>query len=340
MESPMTRSTAALFTASILALTTLTAMGPKDSTPTNVIQHDQAKVDLKVALDTALDDERKAKAFYKAVMEKFGERRPFSNIIQAEQRHANALIAQYERLNLPVPEDRWKDHTFEVPDSFQETADMSIVAEIENVAVYDRIESMVSDEQVLAVFDNLRWASQERHLRAFTRHGSGWRSIPQPELNTTQLSQFDRASEAQQAFFGALFAELSAALNESGPSHAIQICSERAPEIAEQISEEHQLTIARTSSKLRNPDNAPPLWARMITEPNPNEPNIMTNNAGDLAVLSPIQLAPTCLQCHGSESDITPQTRATLNKLYPHDQATGYKAGDLRGWFVIDVPAE
>jgi rubrerythrin len=315
-------------------------MGPKDTAPTKVIQHDQAEVDLKIALDTALDDERKAKAFYKAVMEKFGERRPFSNIIQAEQRHANALIAQYERLNIQVPEDRWENHTFEIPDSFQETADMSIVAEIENVAIYDRIESMVSDEQVLAVFENLRWASQERHLRAFTRHGSGWRSTTQPELTTKQQSQLDRASEAQQAFFVALFAELSSALSESGPSHAIQVCSERAPEIAAQVSEDHQLSIGRTSSKLRNPDNAPPLWARMITEPNPNKPNIMTNNAGDLAVLSPIQLAPTCLQCHGTETDITPQTRATLNKLYPNDQATGYKAGDLRGWFVIEVPAE
>ena len=336
----MTRSTFALLTTSILALTTLTAMGPKDAAPTKVIQHDQAKVDLKVALDTALDDERRAKAFYKAVMEKFGDRKPFSNIIHSEQRHANALIAQYERLNLPIPDDHWENHSFIVPNSFQETADMSIVAEIENVAIYDRIESMVSDEQVLAVFKRLRWASQERHLHAFARHGSGWRPTTQPELNTTQQSQFDRASEAQQAFFIALFAELSAALSESGPSHAIQICSQRAPQIAAQISEEHQLSIGRTSSKLRNHDNTPPLWARMITEPNPNELNIMTNNAGDLAVLSPIQLAPTCLQCHGSESDISPQTRATLNKLYPHDQATGYKAGDLRGWFVIEVPAE
>jgi rubrerythrin len=334
----MNRSTTAALIITAITFTSLSATTYQDTPPTQVIQHDQAKTDLKIALDTALNDERKAKAFYKAVMSKFGERRPFSNIVHAEQRHENALLAQYERLNLPVPEDRWETHTFEVPDSFQETADASIVAEIENVAIYDRIDSMVTDEQVLAVFKNLRWASQERHLRAFTRHGSGWHTITQAQLNTNQQTQLDRATKAQQAFFGALIQELTTALNEGGPTQAIAVCSTRAPEIASTISDEHDLQIGRTSDKLRNPNNTKPLWARMISEPNPNERLLMTNTAGNLAVLSPIKLSETCLQCHGSETDIAPKTRASLQKIYPNDQATGYQSGDHRGWFVIEVP--
>jgi hypothetical protein len=55
------------------------------------------------ALDRAIDDERHAIAFYTAVMAKHGERRPFSNIINAERRHEAALLEQYERLGLDVP---------------------------------------------------------------------------------------------------------------------------------------------------------------------------------------------------------------------------------------------
>lgn len=304
-----------------------------------IIQHDQARVDLQSALSIALDDERKAKWFYRAVIAKFGDRNPFANIVNAEARHESALLAQFDRLDLPVPEDRWESYEYQVPSTFQETCDLAVVAEIENVAVYDRIESMTSDEEVLAVFARLRWASQERHLRAFTRHSSGWKPIESSALTEPQSAQFDRAKAAQQAFFGALISELTDALQDGGPPHAIQVCSTRAPAIANQVSQDHHLTIARTSDKLRNPTNTPPLWSRMLTGPSPDHPNLMTNTAGTLAVLSPIKLSETCLQCHGSESDITPETQAALRRLYPDDRATGYSAKELRGWFTIEVPA-
>ncbi len=304
-----------------------------------IIQHDQARADLQSALAIALDDERKAKWFYHAVLNKFGKRNPFINIVNAEARHESALLQQFERLELAIPKDRRESHEFQIPETFQETCDLSVVAEIENVAIYDRIDSMVTDEEVLAVFARLRWASQERHLRAFTRHSSGWEPIESSDLTKPQSEQFDRARAAQQAFFGALISELTQALHEGGPPNAIQVCSTRAPAIAHQISREHHLTIARTSDKLRNPSNTPPIWSRMLTDPSPDHPNLMTNTAGTLAVLSPIKLNESCLQCHGSETDITPETRASLNRLYPDDRATGYSAKELRGWFTIEVPA-
>ena len=60
----------------------------------------------KILLD-ALDDERKAEAIYAAVIGKFGPVRPFSNIIEAEQRHAAALTRQLERLGVKVPPNSW-----------------------------------------------------------------------------------------------------------------------------------------------------------------------------------------------------------------------------------------
>jgi hypothetical protein len=32
------------------------------------------------------------------------------------------------------------------------------------------------------------------------------------------------------------------------------------------------------------------------------------------------------------------RVRAELDELYPHDRAVGYRTGDLRGWFWVEVP--
>jgi hypothetical protein len=45
------------------------------------------------ALCEALDDEYKARATYRKVIEAFGPIRPFVNIVEAEDRHAKALLA-------------------------------------------------------------------------------------------------------------------------------------------------------------------------------------------------------------------------------------------------------
>ena len=43
-----------------------------------------------------------------------------------------------------------------------------------------------------------------------------------------------------------------------------------------------------------------------------------------------------CLACHGEKID--PAVAAKLKKLYPQDQATGFKTSDLRGAFTIRQP--
>ena len=46
------------------------------------------------AMHDALEDEYKARATYRKVIERFGRVRPFVNIIQAEERHIEALLAR------------------------------------------------------------------------------------------------------------------------------------------------------------------------------------------------------------------------------------------------------
>ncbi len=48
---------------------------------------------LQKALVEALQDEYKARATYRLVISKFGEIRPFINIIESEERHIQALLS-------------------------------------------------------------------------------------------------------------------------------------------------------------------------------------------------------------------------------------------------------
>ena len=123
------------------------------------------------ALCAALDDEYKARATYAAVIDRFGPVRPFVNIIQSEQRHINALQMLFRRRAWAIPDDPYGGR-IEPPPSLEEACRLGVQAELDNVALYERLNDLAADdEEVLTVFANLRAASQQRHLPAFL-HGS------------------------------------------------------------------------------------------------------------------------------------------------------------------------
>lgn len=126
------------------------------------------------ALGIALNDEYKARALYKKVLEKFGDVKPFSNIINAETTHANELIALYEKYDLIVPEDDWQDKVPEF-DSVALACEAGVQAEIENADLYDELFAKVDNQDIIAVFTSLRDASRDKHLPAFQRCGGGRR---------------------------------------------------------------------------------------------------------------------------------------------------------------------
>ncbi len=125
------------------------------------------------ALLAALDDERKAQAFYRAVISKHGQRLPFTNIVQAEGRHEAALLSLMDRYNVKAPKDPYDPAAMEVPAAFVECCRRAAVAEKENVAIYDAFLKSIKQDEIRAVMQNLRDASQERHLPAFERHAAG-----------------------------------------------------------------------------------------------------------------------------------------------------------------------
>ena len=127
------------------------------------------------ALLDALNDEYKALATYQKVIEQFGEVRPFTNIMKAEQTHVEELLPLFEKYGVAVPENEWIG---KIPDfaSIEDALKAGVEAEIENAKMYDEFFTFVQEQDILAVFKQLRDASQEKHLPAFQRgleRGSG-----------------------------------------------------------------------------------------------------------------------------------------------------------------------
>ncbi len=123
------------------------------------------------ALHEALDDEYKAWTTYDQVLLDLGPTRPFLHIVESEAPHIEALRTLFERYGVTIPGNSWPGR---VPrfTTIREACQASVDAEIENAALYERLMRSTEREDILAVFDNLRRASQENHLPAFRRGAS------------------------------------------------------------------------------------------------------------------------------------------------------------------------
>lgn len=164
-----------------------------------------------------------------------------------------------------------------------------------------------------------------------------WVPVSAEALSAPQAAQLAKAEQARDGLAKALIAELTTALK-SGPAAAVAVCSERAPALAAAVATEFGVRVGRTSMSLRNPQNKIPGWAQQQVSSGPAAPTFFAGSGGELATLFPIRLMPQCLQCHGKVDDLAADVRAILASKYPADRATGFAAGDLRGWFWVEVP--
>lgn len=118
------------------------------------------------ALHLALDDEYHAYAVYQAVISDFGEVIPFVEIVESEARHIEALLKQFNKNGITAPENPWLGQVSSF-DSIQDACKAGVEAELANIALYEKLFSMVDDPGLIQVFTNLSRASQESHLPEF-----------------------------------------------------------------------------------------------------------------------------------------------------------------------------
>jgi len=120
------------------------------------------------ALLAAIADENGAEAYYRAVIERFGQVAPFANIVGAEQRHAAELEQLCRKYGVEVPP-RASQTTMAVPDTLAAACGAAVAAEERNIAMYDGLLAKVEQPEVRQTFERLRAASRDRHLPAFSR---------------------------------------------------------------------------------------------------------------------------------------------------------------------------
>lgn len=155
-----------------------------------------------------------------------------------------------------------------------------------------------------------------------------------------------QARDAVADFAGALKAELTAAMQAGGPLNAIEVCHTRAPAIADAVSLDSGMSISRVSLRNRNPGNAPTDWQAAVLRDFETrlaagaaadalswQEIVQTEGAREYRFMQAIPTAPMCLACHGEGIALTVAEK--IAELYPEDQATGYREGDIRGAFVV-----
>ena len=135
------------------------------------------------------------------------------------------------------------------------------------------------------------------------------------------------------------------AMKAGGPVSAIQTCNVDAPLVEKAFSKEGW-KVARRSLKVRNPSNQPDSWERRVLlqfeqRKSKGEPVgkmefaeiIETDGKKTFRYMKAIGTKPMCLQCHGAS--LAPNVSASLEELYPEDQAKGFQVGDIRGAFSL-----
>jgi hypothetical protein len=157
-------------------------------------------------------------------------------------------------------------------------------------------------------------------------------------------------SQARAAIAGlgeSLKSELMSAMASGGPVAAIAVCQTAAPALSKAAGEQAGLTVRRTALKVRNPANAPDAFERRVLEdfavkimagtpPGAVEHSevVTTDGVRTLRYMKPIMMADQpCSVCHGGA--VADDVKAKVSALYPDDQATGFKPGELRGAFSV-----
>jgi len=150
-----------------------------------------------------------------------------------------------------------------------------------------------------------------------------------------------------------LMSVLQDEIAKGGAAGAIPVCRDEAPKIAGQVAADTGWKIKRVSLKVRNDQRATPdAWERSALEDferrlasgeaplrmEKGETVEGSDGKREYRYVKALPVQKLCLGCHGPSDAIKPEVRAKLQELYPHDQATGYGEGQIRGVISIRKP--
>lgn len=146
---------------------------------------------------------------------------------------------------------------------------------------------------------------------------------------------------------------MQTAVQEKGPVAAISVCKEKAPQLLQEIRQQTGWDIRRVSLKTRNETTGTPdAWeARQLADFNIRAANgakpeqlevgeVVTAADGKrtFRYMKALPVAPVCQSCHGATDNFSADLKEALHKDYPHDRATGYVTGEVRGALSVKRP--
>ncbi len=145
-----------------------------------------------------------------------------------------------------------------------------------------------------------------------------------------------------------LLAVLQEEIAKGGPEGAVDVCRDKAPQLAKEASEKTGWQVRRVSLKNRNPKAVPDTWEQAVLQDFDRRAaageNPATLEKGEVVVeggvkvyryMKALPVQPLCLNCHGAAENISPATKARLAERYPDDKGTGYAVGQIRGAMTI-----
>ena len=147
-------------------------------------------------------------------------------------------------------------------------------------------------------------------------------------------------------------AAMQEAVAEKGIAGAIPVCKELAPQLIKEKRRETGWDIRRVSLKTRNAERGTPdLWeVRQLADFNIRAANgekpetleksevVTINGKPVFRYMKALPVADVCMKCHGPAEGLDAGLRAKLAESYPHDQATGYTPGQIRGALTVKRP--
>ncbi|MGD2067972.1 MAG: DUF3365 domain-containing protein, partial [Gemmatimonadota bacterium] len=163
---------------------------------------------------------------------------------------------------------------------------------------------------------------------------------PPPLTADEEAHARDVGGAAAATLQSTLAPRLMAAMQEDGPAGAVRFCAGAADSLTAAASEAAGVEVARTSLRVRNPDNAPDRWEeaalrhfQALVEAGDSLPAgwVQPVSAEEMRFYAPLRIAPLCVNCHGPRDALAPGVAEILDAEYPDDRATGYRPGDLRG---------
>jgi hypothetical protein len=154
------------------------------------------------------------------------------------------------------------------------------------------------------------------------------------------------------AMQGQLAPLLMKEINERGPDGAIGVCTTIAPSVASDLSRRNGVKVSRVSLRVRNPVlGTPDAWEQKVLaefdrraaageQPDAIEfGEIVAEPAGkSWRYMKALPVMPLCTNCHGPVETLAPAVKARLQAEYPHDKATGYSVGQIRGAVTVKRP--